>query len=123
MKIIIAGGRDFNNLEYMTQVMTFLGIFPTEVVSGGQKSYNKETNQSYGADYLGEKWAAGMTVPIKTFSADWITHGRAAGPIRNGQMADYADFLVAFWDGKSRGTKNMIDQMIERKKPYTVFFY
>ena len=43
------------------------------------------------------------------FPADWNRFGRTAGPKRNKQMANYANTLVAFWDGKSRGTKNMID--------------
>ena len=43
------------------------------------------------------------------FPADWKTHGRKAGPIRNKQMADYGEMLIAFWDGKSSGTKNMIE--------------
>jgi hypothetical protein len=46
---------------------------------------------------------------LKRFPADWDTHGRAAGVIRNKQMAEYGDMLIAFWDGESKGTKNMID--------------
>ena len=48
---------------------------------------------------------------------DWNKHGKAAGPIRNRQMAEYADCLIAVWDGKSRGTKNMIDEMNKLMKP------
>ena len=51
------------------------------------------------------------------FNADWNKHGRAAGPMRNKQMADYADVLIAVWDGQSKGTKNMIDQMNKLNKP------
>jgi hypothetical protein len=43
------------------------------------------------------------------FPADWKTHGKAAGPIRNRQMAKNAEALIALWDGNSRGTKNMIE--------------
>lgn len=46
--------------------------------------------------------------PVKPFPADWDKHGKAAGPIRNYKMAEYADALIAIWDGKSRGTDNMI---------------
>lgn len=45
---------------------------------------------------------------LKIFKADWGKHGKKAGPIRNKAMIDDADALVAFWDGKSRGTKNCI---------------
>lgn len=123
MKIVIAGGRDFNNPQYMAEVMKFLSFSITEVVSGCQWSFDKETQTKYGADYLGEEWAKKNKISVKPFPADWVRLGRSAGPVRNGHMAEYADFLVAFWDGKSRGTQNMIQQMIDRKKPYVVFFY
>jgi hypothetical protein len=54
---------------------------------------------------------------VKEFPANWVEHGRAAGPIRNGQMADYADALIAVWDGKSKGTGNMINQARENRLP------
>ena len=62
-----------------------------------------------GADKLGEKYANDNGYPIKQFSANWDKYGKSAGYKRNAQMADYADTLIAFWDGKSRGTKHMID--------------
>ena len=71
-----------------------------------------------GADTLGERFAKENGYPIKYFPADWNKYGKAAGVIRNEEMAKYAaeyededdeGILVAFWDGKSRGTKNMID--------------
>ena len=46
---------------------------------------------------------------VAYFPADWDKYGKAAGFIRNEQMAQNADALVVFWDGKSRGTKNMIE--------------
>lgn len=61
-----------------------------------------------GVDLLGEQWACSWGIPVKQFMADWSKHGRAAGPIRNRQMAEYADALIAIWDGQSRGTKSMI---------------
>jgi hypothetical protein len=47
--------------------------------------------------------------PVEVYPADWDKHGRAAGPIRNRQMAEKADALIAIWNGTSRGTKNMIE--------------
>jgi hypothetical protein len=101
MKTIIAGGRDFNNYEYFKAALKFLfqNTMPTEIVSGGAN----------GADKMGERYAAEKGIPLKVFPADWNAHGKAAGPIRNEQMALYADALVAFWDGSSKGTKSMID--------------
>ena len=75
----------------------------TEVVSGC----------SYGADKLGERWAEENGISVKEFPGRWKKHGRRAGPIRNGQMAKYGNAAVVFWDGESRGSKNMIKQARE----------
>lgn len=98
-KVIIAGGRDFNSpamLEYEMEIIS-RRINITEVVCGG----------AVGADHIGSRWAINNDIPVVCFYADWQKHGRAAGPIRNREMAEYADALVAFWDGL-RGTLNMI---------------
>jgi hypothetical protein len=62
-----------------------------------------------GADQLGAWWAKINRIPVKQYPADWEEYGRYAGVRRNHQMADNADALIAFWDGKSRGTEHMID--------------
>ena len=72
----------------------------TEVVSGCAK----------GADTFGEEWADDQRLPVKKFPAEWDKYGRAAGPIRNKQMAEYSDQLIAFLYPNSRGTANMINQ-------------
>lgn len=102
MKTIIAGGRDFNNWELLRTECDRINI--SEVVSG----------KAQGADLLGECYAAHRNLPVTVFPADWFTHGRAAGPIRNQQMADYAEQLIAFWDGKSKGTGDMIRKAKEK---------
>lgn len=100
MKVIIAGSRTFNNLELVEEIMKeFPGV--TEVVCGCAR----------GADECGRQWADRHRITVTPFPADWENHGRAAGIIRNMEMGAYADFLVAFWDGKSKGTKHMIDYM------------
>lgn len=101
-KIIIAGGRNYQDYETVKRETTrFLSEQEWEsavVVSGGAS----------GADALGERFAKEMGFPMERYPADWKQHGRAAGPIRNKQMAENADALLAFWDGVSRGTKSMI---------------
>ena len=72
----------------------------TEIVSGG----------AAGADKLGERWAREHGVPVKLFPADWKAHSIATRPVRNRQMAEYADALIALWDSTSRGTANMIEE-------------
>lgn len=54
---------------------------------------------------------------IRSFPADWKTHGKAAGPLRNRKMAEYGDVLLLIWDGKSKGSANMKKEMLKLKKP------
>ena len=100
MKLIIAGGRNFTNYQKLTETCDTILRDQTniEIVSGTSK----------GADQLGEKYAKQKGYKLTKFPADWNKFGKAAGPIRNQQMANYANALIAFWDGKSKGTKNMI---------------
>lgn len=126
MKLIIAGSRhlvdvDINNIMYhyfMDNTSDFHPERVVEVISGGCN----------GIDKLGEQWAKeeywfdhGHTykksISIKYFIPDWKTHGKAAGPIRNRQMAEYGDALLLIWDGKSRGSASMKKEMEKLNKP------
>ena len=98
MKTIIAGGRDIDDFNLVKEAVKESGFEITEVVSG----------KAAGADTLGEQWAEKNGVPVKEFPADWELHGKSAGPIRNREMVQYAEALIALWDGQSRGTSNMI---------------
>jgi hypothetical protein len=100
MKTIIAGSRNIEEFEDIMSAVDESGFDITEVVSGTAK----------GVDTLGEAWASFHSIPIKRFRPQWNKYGRGAGIVRNGQMARYADALIAIWDGKSPGTKNMIDK-------------
>lgn len=99
-RVIVAGGRDFNDYELLKQKLdTYLSnLKDVEIVSGGCQ----------GADDLGERYAIENRIDLVMFPADWIKYGKAAGPIRNKEMAEYANYLIAFWNGKSKGTANMI---------------
>tara|TARA_B100001778_G_scaffold334668_1_gene347044 strand:- start:3310 stop:3681 length:372 start_codon:yes stop_codon:yes gene_type:complete len=99
MRVILAGGRDFSDYDGMVQGIADSGFEISQVVSGGAR----------GADALGEKYAKKNGIELNIFPADWEQFGKAAGHIRNAEMADNADALIAFWDGESRGTKNMIE--------------
>ena len=111
MKVIIAGGRDFDNYDnlgsFFNKCLDFsnLRLNELEIVSGTAR----------GADKLGERYADKIKVKVKQFPANWDAHGKAAGYIRNEEMAKYADCLIAFWDGKSKGTKHMIDLALKHK--------
>lgn len=108
-KVIIAGCRDFNDYAILKDKCEFylqnkMRTHNVIVVSG----------HASGADSLGEKFAQEHNLQCELHPADWERHGKAAGPIRNKEMADVSDALIAFWDGNSRGTKSMID-LAQRK--------
>ena len=113
MKYIIAGGRDFDNIYIMAQALDPFEENITEVVSGTAR----------GADSIGEQWARGRDIPIKRFEPNWEQYGKSAGFIRNSEMGAYADAAICFWNGKSAGTKHMIQTMKFQHKPYYVFNY
>lgn len=106
MKVIVAGGRDFNNYELLHKTMVGLSMKVDEVVCGCAR----------GADTLGEQWAKEHNIPVVHFEPNWDLYGNSAGFIRNAEMAEYADFLVAFWDLKSKGTEHMIETMKRKGK-------
>lgn len=112
MKVIIAGSRNVKDYVLVQKTIEDSGWKDkiTEVVSGC----------ATGVDDLGERWARLNSIPIKEMPADWNTYGRSAGPQRNRAMAEYADGAIIIWDGQSRGTRNMIENMIRRKKPYHI---
>lgn len=111
IKVIIAGSRNFYDYDTVEDAVVsyFMshGILKenVEIISGGAR----------GADKLGEQLAKSYKLKLTIFPAQWDTYGKAAGMIRNQEMANYAindsdkAILFAFWDGQSRGTKGMID--------------
>jgi hypothetical protein len=112
VKVIIAGSRHMPSESYplIGRAVVRSGFPVTEVVCG----------MAAGADALGHRWADAKELPVKEFPADWSRYGQAAGPIRNRQMAEYADALIVFIWGNSRGSENMRKQMEERRKPVFV---
>ena len=115
MKVIIAGGRDYNNYAFLAQTMDdFVNENNVEEVVCGCAA---------GADSLGAKWAKERGIPVKEFPAEWDVFGKKAGILRNHDMGNYADFLVAFWDGQSAGTRDMISYMKQIGKHGTVIKY
>ena len=99
-KVIIAGSRTFRDYELMKQKLdiAFSKRKPTAIICGEAK----------GADSLGKKYAKEHRINVESYPADWTKNGKGAGYIRNEEMAENADALIAFWDGKSAGTKHMI---------------
>lgn len=103
-RVIIAGTRYFNDYELLrTSCNNLLSVkqrtHSVVIISGTAR----------GADQMGERYARERGFQLRRFPAAWEQYGKSAGHIRNAKMADNADALIAFWDGESKGTKNMID--------------
>lgn len=112
MKVIVAGGRDFNNYSFVEKKLNEL-LTPVEnvtIISGGAK----------GVDALGERYATEHNLPIERYPADWDTHSKGAGLIRNAQMVEVGDKLIAFWNGESLGTKNVVETATKKGLDVTV---
>lgn len=102
MRTIIAGSRNVKKYETVVTAIrqaVVKGFRPTCIISGG----------AIGVDTLGEKFAREFGFALEVYPADWNKYGNRAGVIRNEEMAKDADALIAIWDGKSKGTKHMID--------------
>lgn len=102
MKIAIVGSRNLtvNNLEQ------YLPVGVTEIVSGGAR----------GIDSCARAYAKSNGIPITEFLPEYEKYGRSAPIKRNDLIIDYSDIVLAFWDGKSRGTKYVIDQCVKKNK-------
>lgn len=104
MRTIIAGSRTVTDFAVVEWAVWASGFEPSVVLSGCAR----------GVDSLGEEWARRKGVPVERYPADWEKLSRAAGVLRNQQMAEKADALIAIWDRKSKGTEDMIRRALSR---------
>lgn len=130
MKVIIAGSRHLNPFKFFSaqrrgetthklyQIIgkhlacleAELGRPVTEIVSG----------KAPGIDTVGEAWAISNGIKVSEFPAEWEL-GKHAGMLRNAQMAEYADAALVIWDGKSKGSADMLKQMHRLAKPVAIY--
>lgn len=104
MKLLVCGGRDYDDAVLVDEVLAWLA--PNCIIEGG----------ALGADTLARRWASATSVPCQTIPADWEAHGKAAGPIRNVIMLEMKpDIVLAFPGG--RGTDNCVKQALARGIP------
>lgn len=115
-KVAIVGSRSYQSSKQLTaacrreiaiEVATRGYV---EIVSGGAD----------GPDTWGAEAAERYDLPLKVFPAEWATYGRSAGFKRNQQIVDYCDEIVAFWDGKSKGTLDTITKGVRAGKKVTI---
>ncbi len=133
-KLIVAGGRDFNDYDRL-----HAKLFAVAEEAGAEREISIVSGMARGADALAHYFAQQENVKCYEFPADWddlevpgarikhTRHGKpynaVAGHIRNRAMGDFADGLLAFWDQRSRGTKGMIDYMTSLGKPVLIEYY
>jgi hypothetical protein len=111
MNIAIIGSRDFPSLWMVRAIVDCL--IPTKhiVVSGGAK----------GVDNIAVDQAKFRNIPRAVYRPDYTSYGSNAPHVRNDQIINLADYVIAFWDGESPGTKSVIDKVIKAGKPYVVY--
>lgn len=103
MKVIIAGSRDIVNYNMVKDIIDNSDFVITEVVSG----------MARGVDSIGIRYAKENNLPLKCFPAGWDKYGKAAGPIRNQEMAEYANALICVYLRDSRGSKDMLKKAVD----------
>ena len=114
LRIIVAGSRDFKDYSLLRDtLMQYLDFMDDADVVDDPSQVKFISGTARGADTLGEQFAYTYEYDVIRFVPDWDTYGKYAGYRRNAEMAKYASeaygVLFAFWDGKSKGTKHMID--------------
>ena len=114
-RVVIAGCRYYNNYDEAKPYIDYcLSNVRKEnnivIISGGAS----------GADAIGERYAEENGFDVEKYPADWENYGRSAGPRRNKQMAEVSDYVICFWDEKSKGTKSMIEYAEKYGKPIKI---
>lgn len=113
MKLAIIGSRGFNDYELLKSTVDAIKNNITLIISGGAS----------GADSLGEKYADEFNIPKMIYYPDWEKYGKMAGYLRNIDIVENADVVLAFWDGKSRGTLHSINLAKASKRTLIVQNY
>lgn len=109
MKVAIIGSRLVQG-DLSATILRYLPANTTEIVSGGAD----------GVDKVAEQLALSLSLPIRNFLPDYSRFGQRAPLVRNLEIIEYADEVLAFWDGNSRGTMHSIAECIHRGKPVRV---
>jgi hypothetical protein len=127
--VLVCGTRTFDDydlLEWRLEKVTFKWE-DVVVIHGCNWSRHPRTGMKIGADWLAERWADENWYDRNYFIPDWEKHGKAAGPIRNTEMVNYAleqgAYMVAFWDGESRGTADTIKKFSKESSRYHIQRY
>lgn len=111
LKVLVCGSRSITDRSAVAYAMHNAPLSYAEILHGGAR----------GVDLSADWIAKNSNIPVRIFLPDWQEHGKAAGIIRNREMVEEADAVIAVWDGKSRGTKYTIDYAKEQGKPVYIY--
>lgn len=117
--MIVAGGRDYSNQNVVNYYIDRV----RDVCDSRGLNLVIVCGMATGADTLGRNYAISNGLEVLEFPANWNRYGKSAGYIRNKEMGNIADSAIVFWDGRSKGSKLMIDIMHELKKPVIAISY
>lgn len=109
-KIAIVGSRDYKDIEKVKETIKTLNKTDI-IISGGAK----------GVDASAVLFAKALEMNYKEYLPDWDAHGKSAGPIRNKQIVDDSDYVIAFWNGFSKGTAHTIGYAASVGKKIIIF--
>lgn len=110
MRVAIIGSRSIQ-LDSLHELLALLPLSTHEIVSGGAE----------GADQIAEQIAQELSLPITIFRPDYARYHRRAPLQRNESIVHYADYVIALWDGTSRGTAHVIERCVKEYTPVRVF--
>jgi hypothetical protein len=113
MRVIIAGSRTLTDYGLLEEKMN-------KILANTKDEITIISGNAKGADQLGERYAKARGHKLVKMPADWETHGKRAGYVRNEKMAQECTHAVIFWDGESRGSKHMIDLCEKMNIPHRV---
>lgn len=113
-RLIIAGSRGWDVTD--AEIDAGLGFLGLDITDPGEVL----CGMARGADLAGKRWAEAHGIPVSEYVAHWQTYGKAAGHVRNKEMAERAHSALIFWDGSSPGSANMAAQMLALGKPVAV---
>ena len=114
-RVVVAGCRDYNNYD---EAKTFIDFCLCDIRK--ENDIVIVSGCARGADAIGERYAKENGFCVEKYPADWKTYGKSAGIRRNEKMAKVSDYVICFWDEKSKGTKSMIDYAKKLNKPVMV---
>lgn len=114
-RIVVAGSRDYSDYQ---EAKSYIDL----CISRIKKEYTLifVSGACKGADALGERYAEENGFKVERYTADWSEFGKSAGPNRNKEMAKAADYVICFWDCKSKGTQSMIKYTLQFNKPIRI---